>query len=447
HPDVLCSLVCVLLEAIHGAIESNHPSLPTDAITLWDWVTSAPREYRLIHLSPWSAVKALYLLCRYWVIFSMIVVLWIFIGNHTENQCKTLFRVPESIAQMWNQILSEAVLVYRTYAIFGNKLSLLAFLLVCLASVASFQIYVIATGMSLLPFVDPPTGPCFPTVRYRGSKLIMGFFLAPLLFDTTVTGLTVIRALQLRRSNLSGNGSPLMRVFLREGIFYFVVIASGNLVNPLFYWLPNPNMSGLMVPISVMFTSILACRLILELRDRGSRNGSLIALEQRQIASYTYQHRPVIGPNPHIAPGIRASRVGVMDQDVYGLPGGGAVTQMGFVHDPESFSGEPDVDAGEDKGEGSSGEGGVISVIRKDVKWGPRSFSVLGKEVCDRAGEALDEMGETKSEPVSDKWMSPPRASNMSHGVMVNVESHQVIDPAGAIELKTRGRRTRKNIP
>lgn len=49
---------------------------------------------------------------------------------------------------MWNQILSEAVLVYRTYAIYGNKLPLLAFLVLCLASVAGFQIYVIATGMS-----------------------------------------------------------------------------------------------------------------------------------------------------------------------------------------------------------------------------------------------------------------------------------------------------------
>lgn len=204
-------------------------------------------------------------------------------------------------------------------------------------------------------------------------------------------------------------------------------------------------MSGLMVPVSIMFTSILACRLILDLRDRGSKSISLTASEQRQMASYTHHHRPVMGPNPHIAPGIRASRVGVLTRDTYGLPGVGAITQMDFAHDPEiSIGGELDADVYEDKGEGSSGESGATTT-RNDEKRRPRSLSMLGKEIGGMAGDGSDETGETKSELVSDGEVSPERlASHLSRGVMVNVESHQIVDPVGAIQLKTRGRRARK---
>lgn len=201
-------------------------------------------------------------------------------------------------------------------------------------------------------------------------------------------------------------------------------------------------MSGLMVPVSVMYTSILACRLILDLRDRGGKAPGQTASEQRQIASYTHQHRPVIGPDPHIAPGIRVSRVGVMgERDLYGLAEGGAITQMGFNHEPESYWGDAGVD---DKGEGSSGESRVAT-MRAEANRRPRSLSMLGIGDGGVAGYASDEAGDAMSEFVSNGEVPHLPASRPRRGIMVNVESHQRVDLAGS-EFKTRGRRARKSV-
>ena len=54
--------------------------------------------------------------------------------------------------------------------------------------------------------------------------------LAPLLFDTMVTTMTVVRAFNIRRHN-GGSSSRLIQTFLREGVFYYILISIANLVS------------------------------------------------------------------------------------------------------------------------------------------------------------------------------------------------------------------------
>jgi len=54
--------------------------------------------------------------------------------------------------------------------------------------------------------------------------------IAPLLFDTIVTTMTVIRAFNIRRHS-GGSSSRLIQTFLREGVFYYIMISIANLVS------------------------------------------------------------------------------------------------------------------------------------------------------------------------------------------------------------------------
>ncbi|KAF9270645.1 hypothetical protein L218DRAFT_969139 [Marasmius fiardii PR-910] len=212
-----------------------------DAVVIWDWLVSLSREWRFVWKTHWTPVKVAYLFCRYWVIAVVPYLLYCFVADHSRETCEKIYRYPVALA-MWNQVGSESVLLIRTYAFFNRNIYILGFLILALSGVVVYQIYVDATQMLLI---------------------------APLLFDTLVTFMTIIKAFSLRRCN-GGSNSRLIQTFLREGVFYYILISIANLINGIFYLQPRQAMSAINIPLSVMMAPILACRLILDLRERGS---------------------------------------------------------------------------------------------------------------------------------------------------------------------------------
>ncbi|KAI0049259.1 hypothetical protein FA95DRAFT_1516207 [Auriscalpium vulgare] len=239
------------------------------AVVLWDWVISLPREWQYVWKTHWTPVKVAYLFCRYWVISVVPYLLFSFVTDHTMETCEKIYKIPVALA-LWNQVGSESVLLIRTYAFFNRSNAILAALLCALGGVIAYQLYVDTSQMLVLPFVTPPfdKGPCFPMSKPHSAHLL-GFFIAPLGFDTLVTMMTVWKAFTIRRRN-GGPSSRLIQTFLREGVFYYLLISIANLINGIFYLQPRQVISAINIPLSVMLSPVLACRLILDLRERGS---------------------------------------------------------------------------------------------------------------------------------------------------------------------------------
>ncbi|KAJ7269400.1 hypothetical protein B0H12DRAFT_1095610 [Mycena haematopus] len=274
------------------------------AVVIWDWLISLPREWRFVWKTHWTPVKMAYLFCRYWVISVVPALLYCFVADHTRETCQKIYKVPVALA-LWNQVGSESVLLIRTYAFFNRNVYVLWFLLSALSGVVAYQLYVDTSQMLLLPFMKPPfdKGPCFPMSKPHSAHLL-GFFIAPLLFDTIVTFMTIWKAFTIRRRN-GGPNSRLIQTFLREGVFYYVLIAIANLINGIFYLQPRQVISAINIPLSVMMAPVLACRLILDLRERGSETvshseGTGIAafttksMTQQQCSPFTPNHRSKI---------------------------------------------------------------------------------------------------------------------------------------------------------
>ncbi|KAH8110611.1 hypothetical protein DFH11DRAFT_755414 [Phellopilus nigrolimitatus] len=238
------------------------------SVVVWDWIVSLPREYKFIWKSSWTAAKISYLFCRYWILIVMPYVLTVFVADHSVETCQKIYKSPVALA-MWNQAGAEVVLLIRTYAFFNRNNNLLVVLCMGLAGVLSYQLYVAIEQMLPLPFVTPPfdKGPCFPMSKPHSAHLL-GFFMASLAFDAGVTTMTLWKALRIRRM-CGATTSPLIQTFLREGVFYFVLISIANLINGIFYLQPKAVMSAINIPLSIMFSDVLACRMILDLRERG----------------------------------------------------------------------------------------------------------------------------------------------------------------------------------
>ncbi|KAJ7293003.1 hypothetical protein C8J57DRAFT_1267847 [Mycena rebaudengoi] len=288
------------------------------AVVIWDWVISLPREWRFVWKTHWTPVKIAYLFCRYWVIAVVPYLLYCFVGEHSLETCQKIYKVPVALA-LWNQVGSESVLLIRTYAFFNRNVYVLWFLLSAISGVVAYQLYVDTTQMLLLPFFKPPfdRGPCFPMSKPHSAHLL-GFFIAPLLFDTIVTAMTVWKAFTIRRRN-GGPNSRLIQTFLREGVFYYLLISVANLINGIFYLQPRQVISAINIPLSVMMGPVLACRLILDLRERGSETVS--HSEGTGIAAFTtksmtqQQCSPFTPPNHRSKSGIY-SRSRIADSNI-----------------------------------------------------------------------------------------------------------------------------------
>ncbi|KAF8215851.1 hypothetical protein K438DRAFT_1914743 [Mycena galopus ATCC 62051] len=262
-----------------------------DAVVIWDWLLSLTREWRFVWKTHWTPVKVAYLFCRYWVIAVVPYLLYCFVADHSLATCQKIYK---AALALWNQVGSESVLLIRTYAFFNRNVYVLWFLLSAISGVVAYQLYVDTSQMDLLPFFKPPfdKGPCFPISKPHSAHLL-GMSIAPLLFDTMVTLMTIWKAFRIRRRN-GGPNSRLIQTFLREGVFYYILISIANLVNGIFYLQPRQVMSAINIPLSVMMPPILACRLILDLRERGSETVS--HSEGTGIAAFTtksmtQQHR------------------------------------------------------------------------------------------------------------------------------------------------------------
>ncbi|KIM82359.1 hypothetical protein PILCRDRAFT_785956 [Piloderma croceum F 1598] len=357
------------------------------AVVLWDWVISLPREWRFIWLTHWTPVKMAYLFCRYWVMAVVPYLLFCFVVDHSQATCAKIFNIPVALA-LWNQVGSEVILLIRTYAFFNRNPLLLAFLIAAMAGVVAYQLYVATSQMQLLPFVKPPfdRGPCFPASKPH-SKHLLGFFIAPLLFDTIVTTITVLKAFNIRRRS-GGPSSRLIQTFLREGVFYYILISIANLINGIFYLQPRQVISAINIPLSVMLGPVLACRLILDLRERGSETVS--HSEGTGIAAFT----------------TKSNNSGVTGND--------------------SINGSPYTSAQRLKHDRSFG--------RTHPRNGPRPTSTIGSNVLTSVGSILPELDQASDLEMNDMGVGFGRKESMKtvRGEGSSREGSEVMSPAPA---------------
>ncbi|KAF8078929.1 hypothetical protein FPV67DRAFT_1466873 [Lyophyllum atratum] len=310
----------------------------TYAVVIWDWIISLPREYRFVWRTHWTPVKIAYLFCRYWVITVVPYLLYCFVVDHSLATCQKIYRV--------------AVLLIRTYAFFNRNTYILLFLLSALSGVIAYQLYVDTTQMLLLPFARPPSskphsahllGFFVRTINLHAQKMLILLQIAPLLFDTVVTAMTVWKAFTIRIRN-GGPNSRLIQTFLREGVFYYILISIANLINGIFYLQPRQVISAINIPLSVMMGPVLACRLILDLRERGSETVS--HSEGTGIAAFTTKSLTQQQCSPFTPPAHRKSATGGYGRHTRGMNTASSnimLSTLGSIHPDMDLDIEQDV--------------------------------------------------------------------------------------------------------
>ncbi|KAJ3488178.1 hypothetical protein NLI96_g3009 [Meripilus lineatus] len=369
----LAQLITAPLVSNNACMYARHIAMY--AVVLWDWALGLPREWRYIWRTGWTPVKFAYLFCRYWVIAVVPYLIWAFVVDHSHETCQKIFRIPVALA-MWNQVSAEIILLIRTYAFFNRNNYVLALLVSALAGLVSYQLYVDTSKMDLLFIpLSEGKGPCLPQSAH-GSAHLLGFFIAPLLYDTIVTVMTVGKAITIRRRS-GGPSSRLIQTFLREGVFYYLLISVANLINGIFYLQRRQAISAICIPLSVMLAPLLACRLVLDLRERGSETVShstgTIAFNAGVTSSKSSPGSPFSGLGFRFSTGRTSSKAlvrptGVVLSTMGSIPVEGmAITASGLEMDNMQAL-EVRKDGEMVYGDVEMGLGSAVSGIRVDVE-------------------------------------------------------------------------------
>ncbi|KAG0145141.1 hypothetical protein CROQUDRAFT_659087 [Cronartium quercuum f. sp. fusiforme G11] len=235
------------------------------AVALWDWIICLPKEYRRIWKAPMSLIKILYFANRYYTLANLIFVLYGFNSSMTASQCNNFYKWEPGLAS-FTTIFAEAILVIRTYALWGKNKWILAGLMTGFLLECVVLLYAV-TQFQAVPTRDPTDpdsrGACIAGGGPGGHDWSMAYWVSPIIMDTLMLILTSIRALQYRNR---GVRSSVFQTFVRDGILYFAVVFVVNLINTIFYSLPNQALQAVNSPMSLLMTSIMCSHIVLSLR-------------------------------------------------------------------------------------------------------------------------------------------------------------------------------------
>ncbi|EEB96006.1 hypothetical protein MPER_04933 [Moniliophthora perniciosa FA553] len=166
---------------------------------------------------------------------------------------------------MWTTLGSEAILAVRTYAFLGKKQVIAIFLGVLLLGETAFLLFVSIKAVHQTPLLIGDRGPCTASDA-PGQHVVSGFWMAPVLFDLICTIMTLYKVKFAFTLRLVGVKSQLVRVFLREGLLYFLAVAFINILNAVFMFQPNANLQNINCFLALVLSQVLCCRLVLNLR-------------------------------------------------------------------------------------------------------------------------------------------------------------------------------------
>jgi len=223
-------------------------------ITLGDEIEHVWRRKR-------SPVSIIYLLNRYLGFFGYIIFsLGLFDPAFGTNGpiCKRYAKYEGSLS-ITLTTFSCILMTFRAYAIYGqSKLVLAGLVVIMVAQVGWAAFSFIGESLAVQP---PPFSACV----LSGTTDLPGLNLFPLIFDSTVLALTLGRTIKVSRS------IPTMRVLLRDGIMYFVVIFSSTAAWTFMKYLAAPVYHESLAAFCPLITVIMVNRLTINLRTSSNQ--------------------------------------------------------------------------------------------------------------------------------------------------------------------------------
>ncbi|TFK33408.1 hypothetical protein BDQ12DRAFT_691220 [Crucibulum laeve] len=324
-----------IIEGLYEASEhiqiTRYAQLASSSIILYEHLITLDSEVELIWKSSWSAGKALFLINRYYSLFSVIFNNYAFFSNTlTDSFCRHFFQW-----QGWTGLLAcmiaEIILQMRLYALYSlNKkvLVLMSSSFIIASAAAATIMGSVLMKITASAVVLPGTAGMF-CVPSGVSDKFYTFWIPMLAFETLLCALALVRGFQSFTSDgpLFRSGRHLVSILIRDSVLYFLVICATYLTC-LLVWISAPT-SLLEVPIgfSVAMSCVLTNRVVLNVRS--------VSRDLERSKSKSSSQKPV---------GSRRMTV-MLDEDSYRIQEGSKLTDIEMAELRSMRAESPDIEA------------------------------------------------------------------------------------------------------
>lgn len=285
-----------LLSGIDTIQEVRYAIAAMYTLQLYEWFASFDKELSLIHHARWSSIKAAYLLCRYYPLCFWPVFMWAYIGNHGPGMCQHVLRPIHALLAPF-QFFSQAVMVMRAYAFSGRDRRVLIPLATCYSGLLAVNIWVFCIHIEAIPpsFYDLIGGTgCFPNYGDQFMAEKIGYsMLAATLMDLISLIFVFIQCRKAQNREVS-----LARYFISQGLSSFGFIAFINATSAVCFFRPNHGGRGVGLPLVLISSNLVACRVILLLRRKASPTHSEISKKNSNIVRNALKHSDVWTMDP-----------------------------------------------------------------------------------------------------------------------------------------------------
>ncbi|KAF9481302.1 hypothetical protein BDN70DRAFT_855351 [Pholiota conissans] len=256
------------VEIAHNLMAVKLYSLASFVMLFYDIAITFGDEVEYIWKKKFTKFTLLWFLNRYLSPLGFIVITVSFQDPEwIGDSCRRYVFFPE-ILRIFTSGTIGVIFIIRLFATYSRSQVVMIFMSCLLAAELGIKIWSFTSGQVLQ--LPPGLVGCILTSGPNSLRFAFTW-IAELIFDSIVFGLTMWRTVS-RNNIMGGNTRSLVKLIFRDGVIYFAVILTANIITTMTFLLAPPNLKAINASFTVSITPLMVSRLILNLRSVDALN-------------------------------------------------------------------------------------------------------------------------------------------------------------------------------
>lgn len=263
-------------DPISDASESlitNFVGFASFTVLIWDHVDTFADEVEYVWKGTKGPLVYLFFLNRYLTPLGFMVNLFAYLSPvWTPEKCQHFIRYEGSMTIIGIEVVGLMMLL-RVYAMWNQYKWIVGFIASILIIETGINAWLMTHGQAVVH--SRLVHSCTMIFEPSLSKIASSSAWIPLLYDTFVVMLTLARTVPSIRHRTS---SHIVRVLLEDGLLYYSVIFSINLVLTLMIIFAPPGLKNITAQLELLLTVAMMSRITLNLKKQAAANAELTQL-------------------------------------------------------------------------------------------------------------------------------------------------------------------------
>jgi len=286
-----------LTQAASHLTASKYYALAAYVMFVYDIFLTFPLEIEKIWTKKFNGLTILWFSNRWFFLAGVTITYVAYLDpNWSGAACDAFFRYPGYVLTI-QRLTVGSIFLLRIYCIYNRDLRPAA--IVAVFVIAEATVKLVSLQLWAAPVQLPPgLTSCILAVTPQNASKFIGYWLTELCTDGAIFFATIYRSYDIYWKNGRGSLSStyLWRVIVKDGILYFAIMLTSNLVTVIQYLTLPQDLKAINANFGAVCTSLLTARLVLNLKIAGTHSPSNSHLHSGFVGPQNTWEAAVCGP-------------------------------------------------------------------------------------------------------------------------------------------------------